>query len=280
MCTINRHATRTGQISIDYIAGALIFLGAVLFLMSTILNTVPEVEQIQEEDDLQLTAWGLSEVVMHDTGYWTNGSADGTDWHRHVANTTTLGLQHADSEGEGVSMQKLDTLRDLPTETLHDILGTDRSVNIAFTLLADIDTYRSFRRGNPPGFLTEPSYQYPPSTPVQYGSATLNGTQRYVLLADENEQYTQLYTSTSWDFSDSNTTFHNLTEETVITIDEIQYLVDRVAIQISDGNVLLLRRDLGRAGAVPPASTNDIVQIKRYNTVNGNVLEAVFRVWR
>lgn len=484
----NAFPTRNGQLSIDYIAGAIVFFGAIIVLISGVLNTVPQFQNTHAVNDLELTGWGLSEVVMSDTGYWQNVTGNGTDWHTAPASDTVVtGLQAAG--GDGVSLNKVDALRNMDYSTLQNVLGTQQDFTITFTRFTPVDTYRSFTGNTPesadiidsfedgalneydgetsaytvssvpnaadgqnvirftdtstnyreiystsglpiypsqgdvihynvrsnvstgspenvyshlqfgyqdtnnlykteiqhaeekwtlyirqggayykldgdntisgglsadtwyqveidwgadgnitarlydgstlkstltgvdnnftsggislrhsqtpgsyidydnirvlpdaastgrnkcPNTIIEPAYPSGTAPEIHCGTRRVDGTPYYFLLADSAGWYNNLWVSDNWDFTDPDTTYYNLTTAQAVILGENAYTINPADVQLGEGNMLVLKKRVGRAGTTPPANTQNIVEIKRFEPVAGgtnDILRAVFQVW-
>ncbi|MDY6769486.1 MAG: hypothetical protein SVU88_00780 [Candidatus Nanohaloarchaea archaeon] len=265
----------SGQISIDYLAGALIFFGSVVFLVSNVMTTLPAFSSAQQTDELTLSAWSISEVMMNDEGYWENATHSGSDWHRHTGDTEVVGLK----AGETLSRAKINALTGMNSTWLRGVLQTGKKLNIEFREVVDVDTHRTFQQGSAPSHITEPSYPANVQQTVHHGAVRLDGQQRYVLLtANENlGWYNRLRISPDPDFSDDD--IHNLTETAYIPVGDGTYIAEAGNTEISGGDLLILRRGLGRVGDVPDQSVQDIVSVDRYGVVDGNVVEVTVRVW-
>jgi hypothetical protein len=272
---------RNGQISIDYIAGALVFFGSIIVLISSVLNVIPQFQNTHAVNELELAGWGLSETMMNDPGYWSNTSGNGTDWHTaSPANVTVIGVQAANRTG--ISAAKIRALRDMNYRRVQRILGTTRQFTVSFTKILHIDTYRRFNRsGSSPGFITEPSYPGGTAETVHYGSKKIDGTPYRFLLADSAGWYNNLWVSEDWDFTDADTTKYNLTTDQVITLDADAYRINIGDVQIGQGNTVILKRRIGRIGTPPTANTGNIIEMKRYGTTKqtDTIIAAVFQVW-
>lgn len=264
-----------GQLSIDYIAGALVFFAALVLLISNVLGTIPQLEEQYQTNELQLTAWSLSEVLLHDRGYWSNATENGTNWHVNLRtqDTEALGLQGAN----GLSREKLQALQNMNYQRITNILHINTSFNMELTEFLYIDTHRSFTPGSDPGFITEPTYSGNVRGDVQYGSERIDGTSYYFLLANTVGWPNSLWVSEDWNFTDA--TYYNLSTTSVVTLEDNTYLANPSSNQISEGRALILQRRVGRVGTVPSGSVDDIRQITRYGVMDGNVVKAVFRVW-
>ncbi|MDY6773742.1 MAG: hypothetical protein SVS85_00955 [Candidatus Nanohaloarchaea archaeon] len=265
-----------GQISIDYLAGALIFFGSLVFLVSNVMTALPQFSQAQQRDELTLSAWSISEVMMEDRGYWENATHSGEDWHKHVGDVEVLGLK-----GErGLSGKKVGTLLSMDASEIRSALQTGKKVNVELKEVVDVDTHRAFQRDSSPDFLTEPSYQGETASEVHYGSKRIGGEELYFLLTQNPDLgwYNRLRTSRDWDFS-TGTELYNLTETQYIPVGNRTYVVSAGNTQISGGKLLVMWRQLGRAGDIPDESVEDVVSVERYGVMDGNVVEVTFRVW-
>lgn len=266
-----------GQISIDYLAGAMIFFGALVLLVSNVMTTLPEFSEAQRVDQLQLSAWAASEVMVNDRGYWDDGSANGTSWQDNVDHVRIAGLEGPDGE---LSMAKIEAMLSMDDDTLQDALATDRSIAVSFREVVPVDTHRTFEQGNEPGFITEPSYDPRAADTVHYGVTEVHGTQLHVLLTDVVGWYNHVYISRDWDFTNVNTETFNLTETSYLQLTERTYTMRSGHTELSEGRMLLMSSDLGRTGPVPPQQVVDIVTVDRYGVVDGNVMEVSVQAWQ
>lgn len=265
-----------GQISIDYIAGAMIFFASVVFLLSHVFTALPGFSQSQTVDDLTLSAWSMSEVVMEDTGQTAGGD---TAWHQADEEPAIVGLK--DAETGQLSQGKIEAFLDIPYATLKgDLLNAAHDFNIEFTETVAIDTSTIFSTGSSPDFLEEPDYDFSTGGEIHYGGEELAGEQQYFLLV-ENEGvgwHNRLYVSEDRDFSDD-LAIYNLTEDEFISVGGSVYTAGAGHTEVSDGNLLILRREIGRTGEVPPEEVGDIVSIDRYGVLDDSVVEVSFRLW-
>ncbi len=276
---------RNGQISIDYIAGAFVFFGAIIILIASVLNTLPEFQNQHAVNELELASWGMSETMMRDPGYWQNGTSNGTDWHTaDASDVQVLGLQTGDRSG--LSVQKIQSLGDMDYVDVQDVMGIDRGFTAAFTELLHIDTYKRFNRsgsggpGSSPSFITEPAYPSGTTDIVHYGTAEIRDAPYYFLLADSTGWYNNLWVSDTWDFTDSETTQYNMTTDNVVTLGDNAYPINIADTQIGDGNVVILQRRIGRVGTPPPSNAGNIIETTRFGvTETDTVITAVFQTW-
>lgn len=269
-----------GQISIDYLAGALVFFGSIVLLVSNVMTVAPEFTASQKTDELQLEAWTISEVIMEDRGYWEKNTQSGEAWHENMDGLEIIGLK-----GErGLSREKVQALLDMEAEEIREVLRTDKKFNVDLREVIEIDTSQSFDRTDPstiPDFITGPSYGPDTSSEVHYGTETLSGEEKYFLLMKDRDLgwYNNLSVSSSWDFSDSDTEFYNLSSDSYIPAGGGTYIAGAGNTEISEGRLLILERDIGSTGDFPRESVEEVVSAERYGVMDGNVVEVSFRLW-
>lgn len=270
---------RDGQISIDYLAGALIFFGSLLLLVSNVMTTLPQFADSQARDEMELSAWSISEVLMNDEGRWSDNGTTGTDWQNHVDETDVLGLRGTDGT---LSSTKIEALTGLSHASLTGVLGTDKNVNIEFRQVVDVDLHSTFSQGGAPSYITEPSYDPDAADTVHYGAKRLAGDELHFLLTQEDHVGWDnvLRVSRDWDFTNQNTETYNLTSTSFVPVGTQTFTAAAGHTQISDGNLLVLSRSFGRAGAVSPASIGNVVTVQRYGVMDGDVMEVTLRIWR
>lgn len=264
-----------GQISIDYVAGGLVFFGAIIFLVGNLLSVVPQFDQAQQENKLHLTAYSMTEVLLNDQGYWENATDSGTAWEdQPTADIETVGL----SGGAELAQDKVDAFLDLSLATLKDRFNLSEDFTVQIHEFVDIDTHGTFQQGSPPSFLTEPTYSSSTSSTVHYGAKRIDGQQKHFLLTDELDWYNTLRVSDDWDFS-SGVTVYNLTQEQFIPIGASTYTAPPFVTQQSGGDLLILQRRVGRVGTVPPGFVPSVVSIQRYGVLEGNVVRMEVQIW-
>lgn len=269
-----------GQISFDYLAGAMVFFSAILFLVSSVTGVLPAMEQSQQVSELEMTGWALSEVLLEDEGFWEQGNVNGTDWHlQNPAWVQVVGLR----DGRRLSRAKIGALINMSYSRIRSITGTDVAFNIGFIEYATIDTYDTFNRtaGNAPSYINEPAYSGGEAAIVHYGSARIDGAKRYALLSNEIGWYNKLRLSEDWDFQNANTDTYNLTTPVFVPIAGGTYRIDAAQTDASDGKLLVLERSIGRVGAIPAEDVSNIVSIDRYAALgNGNLVHMVINTWK
>lgn len=264
-----------GQISIDYVAGGLVFFGAIIFLVGNLLSVVPQFQQQQQQNDLQMAAYAMSEVLLNDRGYWANATHEGTDWEDHTSDVETIGL----SDGSRLVADKVNALLDLQYTTVKEQFNISQDFNIELHEFVDVDTHRTFEKGDSPGYLTPPSsYSGSTSSTVHYGAKRIDGQPKRFLLTDELSWYNKLRVSDDWDFS-SGVTVYNLTEDQFVPVGPNTYTIPAFVTRQSDGKLLVLRRRIGRIGRIPPSFTASVTSINRYGVLSGNVVRLEVQIW-
>ncbi len=271
---------RTGQISIDYLAGALIFFGALVLLVSNVMTTLPQFAESQDRDELELSAWSISELLLNEQGRWSAGASSGTDWHENTADADYIGLARDDGT---LSSDKISALTRLDPERMTDLLDTEKQLSIEFRHVAPVDTHRTFQQGEAPSFITEPAYDSDAVDTVHYGAARLGDEPIHVLLVQEDHVgwYNVLHTSRDWDFTNVNAETRNLTGTVFIPLGADTYTARAGHTEISEGNMLILSRGLGQAGTTPPDTVENIASVERYAGLNDDeIVEVTLQVWQ
>jgi|Deesub1362B_J571_1020462.scaffolds.fasta_scaffold00292_48 hypothetical protein len=79
----------SGKLGIDMIVGVAIFTISFIF----VAQYVPQIFSIERGTlNLQPFAYRTAALLTEDAGYWTNGSANGTDWWNHTEDSIRIGL--------------------------------------------------------------------------------------------------------------------------------------------------------------------------------------------
>lgn len=120
-----------GKLGVDMIVGIIIFTIAFVF----IAQYVPQVFTIERGDiNLQPIAYRTSAILIENPGYWTNGSANGTDWWNHTGESFRIGLSSGDANK--ISYQKIQQLN-----SFYNNSGNYTEVQTSFGLLVPERTY-------------------------------------------------------------------------------------------------------------------------------------------
>ncbi|HID43652.1 MAG TPA: hypothetical protein EYP30_07785 [Archaeoglobaceae archaeon] len=97
----------TGKLGIDMIAGLTIFMLSFIF----IAQYIPSIFAVEGMTSLQPVAYRTAAILIKDTGYWTNGSANGTDWWNHTGSIRIGLAKHPRSEINKSKYNILSTFR-------------------------------------------------------------------------------------------------------------------------------------------------------------------------
>jgi len=78
-----------GQISIDFLMGIVIFL----FTLAFIIQFLPSLfTSVSGEGSLNSVAYRTANILTEDPGWWGNGTYNSTDWEKHTADLSRIGL--------------------------------------------------------------------------------------------------------------------------------------------------------------------------------------------
>ncbi len=95
-----------GQLSLDMLIGLTVFMLSFIF----IAQYIPSIFVVERSDiALYPLAYRTASVLAEDTGYWTNGTANGTDWENHYSDADfRIGLA---IEPDVLSVDKINALQ-------------------------------------------------------------------------------------------------------------------------------------------------------------------------
>jgi len=99
-----------GQLSLDMLIGLTIFMLSFIF----IAQYIPSIFVVERSDiALYPLAYRTASILTEDTGYWTNGTANGTDWENHYTEDIDfrIGLAASSDHPNVLSMEKIKALQ-------------------------------------------------------------------------------------------------------------------------------------------------------------------------
>ena len=99
-----------GQLSLDMLIGLTIFMLSFIF----IAQYIPSIFVVERSDiALYPLAYRTASILAEDTGYWTNGTANGTDWENHYSEDVDfrIGLAVSSDSPNVLSMEKIEALQ-------------------------------------------------------------------------------------------------------------------------------------------------------------------------
>lgn len=109
-----------GQLNVGFIISLIIFLSLTYYVVVVLSNLmIPHFTQLTQKEQ-EAEAYMLSEMLISQPGYWTDGQQNGTDWENYLENTTRLGLA---DEYHVLDMDKVMALKALSREELSALLG-------------------------------------------------------------------------------------------------------------------------------------------------------------
>jgi len=96
-----------GQLSLDMLIGLTVFMLSFIF----IAQYIPSIFVVERGDvALYPLASRTASVLAEDTGYWTNGTSNGTDWENHYSENVDFRIGLA-AEPDLLSMDKINALQ-------------------------------------------------------------------------------------------------------------------------------------------------------------------------
>ncbi|MDY6770910.1 MAG: hypothetical protein SV186_03050 [Candidatus Nanohaloarchaea archaeon] len=271
-----------GQISIEYTAGALLFFSAILFVVSGVLGTLPRFTDTIDENSIETEAWTLSTLLISTQGRWESGPRSGTQWQQHTGNISRVGLLGQDGSLEREKIRAFVSLR---YERLKVLLKTGKDLNIEFTEFVVADTSQSFTKPTATGdigtVLTQPdsqAYQDANAT-VHYGTVTLNGDERHFLVTAHQGVYDTIYISQDWNFTDAIRLGPN--GNRVLSFNGRRYRIQTSESGIfqSNGQTVIFSRPMGRVGRRTPTAEPQIINVRRFASMDGKPVRIDMEIW-
>ncbi|MCJ7450132.1 MAG: hypothetical protein MUP58_00105 [Candidatus Nanohaloarchaeota archaeon QJJ-9] len=277
---------KEGQISIDYVGGAMIFFVSIVFVVQGIVGTIPQYSSIAESNREEIAAWGLSTSLVSDTGYWSD-VYDGTNWEDNVITGKVKRIGLKSPEGSGVSREKINKLLGMDYKEIKKLFETGKDFSIEFTEYAVVKLSGEFYRGGDiDGIETYNGFK-PPSDGLggadrymRYGTISINGSERYFLASFDDSDFDGLYVSDSIDFSSS----EKLEQGELKTLDfngrRFRFGLGSSGLSTSNGKILLVERVMGRIGRRIPTSEETVTRVKRYSNTQKSIIMLDMRVWK
>ncbi|MFB6213592.1 MAG: hypothetical protein ABEJ07_03465 [Candidatus Nanohaloarchaea archaeon] len=204
---------RKAQINIEFLAAALIYIGALGALVTAGQGILPEFTSDAQEASLNLEARQISTQILSNPG-WQSYSGS-TNWEKNnttVEHASAVGLASSFKQVERDKLMRLRTadprgsgFNYLNYSQFKEISGADNQYQFTFTWMPLIETPESFTRGQGSSqtpSITEPvtGYYSSAGNTVHYGSETLNGTDYHFLTTSHDGVYNTTYVSRNWNF--------------------------------------------------------------------------------
>lgn len=266
---------RTGQVSVDYAGGSMIFFVSLIFVVTGVLGTVPQFSEAVANDRLETVGWSLSTHLLEQPGHWQQGDQNRTDWHNAPSPDMidSIGLA---APTDGISLAKIEALDDLNQTDITRIANIEQSFNLDVVEYKIITTDSTFEKGSPPWAMDPVTYEGNGDM-VWYGAASEQGTSYYFLI-DYGPAYT-IYVSESRSFDSYETV--SAGNATILDFGDKSFILDfdDSGISQAGGKQLILERSLGRIGPQTPPEQAQTVNIERYSWTGTNPVRLTMEVW-
>lgn len=198
------------QINLEFMAAAgfyILALGAVVTAGSDIL---PQYSQEVDKSSLNLEARSLTNQLMTEEGFHSNGSG-GNNWEKNtdtIQRTESIGLANDFLELNRSKIQSLETVnrngQKMNYSSFKEITGVENQYQFKFVWMPTVQTSESFIRNSPPSSppIEEPntgSYSRADNR-IHYGEVTLEGISYKFLVAAHDGVYDTAYVGNDWNF--------------------------------------------------------------------------------
>lgn len=273
-----------GQINIEFLAAALLYLLALGVLLTSASDLLPSYNEEADKSGLNLEAKSVTDVMLSNPGYHSYGDG-GSTWEKNLSTTRNIesfGLASSFLEVEREKIRQLSSV-DLSGENLNysrfrRITGVQNQFRFRFTWRPTIDTNRSFRKSDPPSNpnINEPSNPRYTSADnkIRYGSADLEGTTYNFLTTAHDGRYNAIYVSiNNWDFSTSDRFTQG--EE----IYNLGYIVESFQNQEENAGSLVLLEDRLKTFGAEIDSNSAVVKLQRFASLEGEPLRIEVWTW-
>lgn len=285
----------TGQINLEFLAAALIYLGALGGIVLVGQGALPDFTAETQEASLNLEARQISSRLLNAPG--RQDYTGRTNWEKNgttVRHATSVGLASGFKQVERDKLLRLRTINPvrgsknyLNYSQFKRITGADHQYRFNFTWMPVIETSESFRRGNGDTVTPEiqepdindadgdPTYYGRSGNDIHYGFHMLNGTPYRFLVTSHNGIYNTTYVSADWDFQG---------HTPLGTGDEFGRGSDRFTVQRfqnreeEPGSLLMASQNLKSFGAAL-SNESRIITLHRYAVMEGEPLRVKVLAW-
>lgn len=264
---------RKAQISIDYIGGAVVFFVSVLFIVTGVLNVMPEFTDNVVQNRLETKSWSLSTVLLSTEGYWENENESGSDWQNNVDDVLSFGLQSRDEQG--LDRDKIQALDRVDYQEVKNTFGTGFDFAIDFTEYITVDT-----SGEVPEKIEIPESLE--EQELNFGSRQVDGEVYYFLVHESSGDY-NVSVSSGTNFSKDLDSFITEVNSTgVVDFGDRQFTVEipNSGVVESEGKLLVLQTSIQRIGRRVPPDPGEVVSIRRFSNTGKNVVRMDVRMWQ
>lgn len=109
----------SGKLGLDLVIGLSIFMVSFIF----IAQYIPSVFTVERgETSLQPVAYRTTAILSEDPGYWTNGTANGTEWWNHTDESFRIGLKGVGKDVNVLSNKRVKELQKLYNATNYSLI--------------------------------------------------------------------------------------------------------------------------------------------------------------
>ncbi len=281
-----------GQINLEFLAAALLYLGALGTIVVLSSGTIPEFTEDMERASLNLEARQISTKILTTSGHHSFGSG-GPNWHSNnttVDNIEAFGLasDYLQVERDKISRMKTANPRKgfnyFNYTQFKNVTGVDNQYRFNFTWMPIVETPRSFTRGSAPFAakdgkpnITEPStgYYIASGNDIHYGSSTLNGRTYNFLVTSHDGVYNTTYVSNNWDFGG----YPPLGIDDNINLYGEEYRIRSIQNRPDEpGSMLILGQHLKTFGASVD-SDSTVTSMQRFALLEGEPLRVRVLAW-
>ncbi|MFB6291921.1 MAG: hypothetical protein ABEI58_00845 [Candidatus Nanohaloarchaea archaeon] len=286
-----------GQIHIEFLAAAFIYLIALAALVTLGSGAMPSFSGDVTEASLNLEARQVSTKMLSNPGGHSY-SGGGTDWEANndtVREANAVGLADGFLDLERDKIMRLRTINPrnndfnyLNYSQFKDITGADHQYRFNFTWMPVIETHRTFTKGQGDSVspsITEPqirdadgdlTYYGRAGNEIHYGSAVLRGKTYNFLVTSHNGVYNTTYVSRTWDFRNERIFGRG---DRLYEYPGEYYVLDSFQNREDEpGSILVLQSHLKTFGASID-DDSQVIRLQRFATMESEPLKVEVWTW-
>lgn len=261
---------KSGQINIEFLGGAILFFSAVIFLINSSLDAIPQYAKYSERNSLELNLITISRILFTE-GYWKNNSDSGTDWQNHLEDIKFLGFFTNGS----IDLNKINALNKLDYEKIKILFGIKEDFWIDVDEFHVIDTSRSFEKDKWSSFI-------PFEPPSDDDFASTNGrihygreNSSYLFLIEKNNEYSVLYIHNSTRYFK-----YYLNENSNLSINGKKYSIGIDTGWDPYGNIVILKRNIISYGRDLPELSKESSSLVKFGNNKNKIYRIRITIWR
>ncbi len=254
------------------------FFVAILFIIVTTLNVVPRYSDNLSYNRLQITGWTISTTLIETPGYWSQGDEWGYDWHEptNIDNVESIGLE--DYEEGGLDRDKIYSLGEgvgIGYIELKRILATDFEFHLDFTEFVVIDTS-----------MEGDSDREPSGKPGgNWGYEVIDGEGYFFYVYEDGDGDFEVRVGQE-DYSGFEFIYEITPEDGSVEMElgenDREYTLNIITSGVlsSDGEILVLEKDLNSIGRDIHLSADEMINIRRFSNIGDNIVRVDMRFWK